>query len=521
MGATRLLARAARFSRRRDTKLRDPRAADMMVYSWLVIVIFGRFTYNCLWAAHELAVGRMEVGSAIVEFSLAHFLLLAFLVPFLASFRSAGGLNRRRLVLAAVPSRSLVLSVLLLAASSPLNGAVAAFVVPPAVPLLRLPHPVASIVALLVSAAAAILLAHAAARALSLTAILRRAGGLFRYAFAAGLLVLVLANFDFQWNAGTIDVLVFQRRILLDDAAGSGLLAQLRHGSPSQWIFDGRIGLCVAAAAAAAARFILAELTAYRGALRQQAGPPSLGFPIRRERRRPSAPRPPSAPRGTIREVLLRQELRSLGSLAGTTLGLLIGLGCSAWLLAAREPTMNIAFLGSVLATAASFAYPSNVFGRDGKALRRYALAAPDWGTIFLAKNLAWLAACGLSFLPLVLATLVRVSPAAALSLLLVCCVVLALCVLWGNISSMLFPVAQSAAAGGAAPRAIFVNQAAPFVFWALALGIDRSAGAFGSAAFDLTFAALLVAGLASYRALLRRITRQFDRDVETVLERF
>ncbi len=65
------------------------------------------------------------------------------------------------------------------------------------------------------------------------------------------------------------------------------------------------------------------------------------------------------------------------------------------------------------------------------------------------------------------------------------------------------------------------MNQIAPFAFWAVALGIDRSAGPFGSAGFDVAFGALLVVGLVAYRALLRRIARQFDRDVEGVLERF
>ncbi|HET6487500.1 MAG TPA: hypothetical protein VFH83_13825 [Spirochaetia bacterium] len=523
MGAVSLLTRFARLSRRRGTKLRDPRAADMMMYSWLVIVIFGRFAYNCFLAAQQLALGHQEFGDAITRFSLAHFLLLSFLVPFLASFRSSDGLNRRRLALAAVPARPLVVSELLTMASSPLNWAIALFAIPPVFPLLRLGHPVTSIIALVLGLVAAILLARAAASALALSSALQRLGGLLRYAFAAGLLVLVAANFDFQWKGGSIEALVFGKHLLLADPTGAGLLAGLDRWSPSMWIYGGAPAACLGAVVLALALYLLSELAAYRKVGRgnaAQAGP-VLGGRLRLRPRGNGAPRA-RAPGGSVRSVLLRQELRSLRSLPTSALALLFGLACAVWLLAAREASVNIALLGTVLATAVGFSYPSNVFGRDGQALRRYALAAPDWGEVFLAKNAAWLAVCGLAFLPPLLADLLRVGPASALSLLLVCCVVLILCVLWGNLSSMLFPVLHaSARPGEPAPRAIFVNQIAPFAFWAVALGIDRSAGRFGSAGFDAAFAALLAVGLVAYRVLLRRIALQFDRDVEGVLERF
>ncbi len=274
-----------------------------------------------------------------------------------------------------------------------------------------------------------------------------RLAGLLRYAFAAGLLVLVLANFDFQWSGETIGVLVFGKHLLLADPTGAGLLAGLDRWSPSTWIYDGAVAACLGAAALTLALYLLSELAAYRRVGRgngPQAGP-VLGGRRRLQPRRSGAAHA-RAPGGSVRSVLLRQEIRSLGSLPTSALAFLFGLACGVWLLAAREATVNIALLGTVLATAVGFSYPSNVFGRDGQALRRYALAAPDWGEVFLAKNLAWLATCGLSFLPPLLAVLVRVGPASAVSLLLVCCVVLVLCVLWGNLSSMLFPVLQSSA---------------------------------------------------------------------------
>jgi len=522
VGAIGLLTRSARLSRRRGTKLRDPRAADMMMYSWLVVVIYGRFAYNCFLAAHQLAIGHQEFGDAITRFSLAHFLLLSFLVPFLASFRSAAGLNRRRLVLAAVPSRPVVLSELLTMASSPLNWAIALFAIPPVFPLLRLGHPSASIIALVFALVAAILRARAAASALALSAALERVAGLLRYALAAGLLILVAANFDFQWNGSSISALVFGKHLLLVDSSGAGLLAGLKRWSPSTWIYCGSPPACLGAAALALGLYLLAELAAYRKAGRRDGARAVSGVGGRRGLARRTGASQDRAPAGSVRSVLLRQEIRSLRSLPTSALAFLFGLACAVWLLAAREASVNIALLGTILATAVGFSYPSNVFGRDGQALRRYALAAPDWGEVFLAKNAAWASACGLAFLPPLLAVLVRVGPASALSLLLVCCLVLILCVLWGNFSSMLFPVLHaSARPGEPAPRAIFVNQIAPFAFWAVALGIDRSAGRFGSAGFDAAFAALLAVGLVAYRVLLRRITLQFDRDVEGVLERF
>ena len=88
--STRALIAATRLSRRRMMRLRAPRAADMMLQSWLVLVVFVRFAANCAAAARELARGGNTVGPALAQFTLAHFVLVAFLLSFLSAALSLG-----------------------------------------------------------------------------------------------------------------------------------------------------------------------------------------------------------------------------------------------------------------------------------------------------------------------------------------------------------------------------------------------------------------------------------------------
>ncbi len=51
------LARASFLSRRRFMRLHAPRTADMLLYSWLLVVVLIRYLVNCLLAARQLARG--------------------------------------------------------------------------------------------------------------------------------------------------------------------------------------------------------------------------------------------------------------------------------------------------------------------------------------------------------------------------------------------------------------------------------------------------------------------------------
>src|SRR5208283_5137537 len=157
-------------------------------------------------------------------------------------------------------------------------------------------------------------------------------------------------------------------------------------------------------------------------------------------------------------------------------------IAAGVWLLATRKPSMNIALLGGFLALAAGFTYSSNTFGHDGHALRRYALLGPDWGVVLAAKNRAWLTIMGLSVLPSVAIDAARVSSSSALSLLLSESLVLALSIVWGNISSVLLPSRIGSGRANA-----FVNQAAPFALCALPLEIHTIVAPFGSFGFDIS----------------------------------
>ena len=217
-----------------------------------------------------------------------------------------------------------------------------------------------------------------------------------------------------------------------------------------------------------------------------------------------------------VAAVVFRHELRYLARSLGGVIAIGAGIAAAVWLFATKAPSINIALLGCFFALAAGFAYPSNVFGHDGQALRRYALLGPDWGSVFAAKNRAWLTIMGSSMLFPVAAAAARVSAASALSLLLSAALVLSLSVAWGTISSVLLPSRNGS--GQARP---FVNQAAPFALSALLLGIHQAVAPFGSLGYDLATCACLAAAAALYALLLRRLSRAFDADVEGVLARF
>jgi hypothetical protein len=208
--------------------------------------------------------------------------------------------------------------------------------------------------------------------------------------------------------------------------------------------------------------------------------------------------------------------------------GYAISLGCLAWQLAGREPTIGIPILGGFLVLLTGFSYISNIFGRDGQALRRYALLSVDWSAVFAAKDLAWLAVTGGTVAPLVLAAALRSQARDTLSFTLAACMVVVLTVVWGNLGSILFPADRSraraatrAAAQTAAQGPAFANQVAPFVLCGLPLAIHRTVAPFGSLAFDAVAVLCSAAGLALWYAFLRRVVRAFDVELESVLDRF
>jgi hypothetical protein len=95
---------------------------------------------------------------------------------------------------------------------------------------------------------------------------------------------------------------------------------------------------------------------------------------------------------------------------------------------------------------------------------------------VFAAKNRAWLTVMGLSLLLPIAADAVRVSALSAVSLLLSACLVLALSIVWGNLSSVLLPSRIGSGQANA-----FVNQVAPFALCALPFGIHTTVVSFGS----------------------------------------
>ena len=481
-----------------------PRTADMLFLSWLVVVILVRFTVNCLLAARLLAHDPSAVGQAITEFTLLHFAVIVLLFPLLSSLLSLGaaGLDRKRVMLCGIPLGSVALVELVGIVAHPVTWISLFVAIPAAIPLALLPSAGPSIVALIAVSFAALLSAHALGNVLSTSKAAHRISGAFRFILTGALLGILFSNADFQWASGQVRIFLFQHPALLIDDAGSGLLTFLRPWSPSVWIFQGWVVPCLASMIAALGLYVLSLRGMYSPA-GETASP--------RQRRMNGR----AGGRG-IAAVVYRHELRYFARSLGGAVAIGAGVAAGAWLFAAKEPSINIALLGGFFALAAGFTYPSNAFGHDGHALRRYALLGPDWAMVFAAKNRAWLTIMGESVLLPVAAAAARVSPSSALSLLLSVGLVLALSTVWGNVSSVLLP----SRIGSGQARA-FVNQAAPFALCVLPLGIHRTVAPFGSFGYDMAVCACLAAAAALYVLLLRRLSRAFDMEIESVLARF
>ncbi|MBE3134688.1 MAG: hypothetical protein IMZ55_14560 [Acidobacteria bacterium] len=517
MGLTGEILAATRRYRRRGLKRQTLRAADMLFAGWAMLVILIRFALNCALAVRELRGGSRAVGLALAEFCSLHALGVAVLLSFLVSSLSLGTatLDRRRLLLSPVPFSALFLAEIAGLFSGPVSALVIAFIVPMAAALLPLPQPIVALLAFLACFASAIAIGGALSMAVSLGPRARRLAGLFRGAFAAVLVALVLANFDFQWKAGPVSLFVFTKRTLLDDGAGRGLLAILRPWSPSAWVAASGVsplaGLLasLALAGASVALFGLLLSLAMRAAGR---GPVLVRGSSHRGTRRPSS--------GGLFAALFSHELGLLASRGATRFGALAAAGFTAWTLVAREASVNIPLLGAILALAALFPYASNLFGADGWAMRRYVMLSPDWGALFAARNAASLAASAVLLAPLIVAAAVRISLSAAVAFALSAALVALLHVLWGNLSSMLLPsIAGRAGRAGTRPPG-FANQIALFAAWGLPLALDRSLARFGTRLFDAAAGAGLVACCLLYGIMLRRLQTHFGEEVEGVLGR-
>ncbi len=504
--STHALLAATRLSRRRLMKLRAPRAADMSLQSWLVFVVFVRFAVNCATAARELARGGDGVGPALAQFTMGHFVLVAFLLSFLSAALSLGaaGLDRRRLLLTGVPSRAAAAAEILALATWPMTAVIAAFLVPAAFVVARLPRPGAAAAGLVLAFLSALLAGALLGVAVTLLRAWRRLGGGFRFVFVAALIGLVLSNFDFDWSAREVRLFVFQHPVLLRDASGAGLLAALAWG-PWSWIVDGRWLPC---AVLALVSFAACMAGAGRAFVRAGAIDPPTETASGRALR---------ARRG--RATLVSGELRRIALSGVGAAAVVTGLGGAAWLAAMAHPVASIPLLGGFILLAAGFGAAANVFGADGGAVRRYALAGRPWHRIYAAKNAAWLAVVGAGCVPLLIAAALRLDVVRALSVLAVFVLGLAASVAWGNLGSLVFAAPASATR---APREgpPFVNQAAPFALAAVVLGVHEVVAPFGTPGFIVAVFGLAVAAAILAVLYLRRVARAFDEEVEGLLER-
>jgi hypothetical protein len=495
----------SRLSRRRLMKLRSPRSADMMLQGWLMVAVFARFAENCALAWRELSRGAPGVGNALAEFSMLHFLLLAFLLSFLSSILSLGsaGLDRRRLAMSGVRMSQFLPAELATLVSWPMTFVIAAFLVPAVFPLLRLPRPGAAEAGLVLAFLAALLAGAGLSTLLTTHRAAHRLSGVVRYAFVAALIALVLVNFDFDWSGGSIRLFVFQHPTLLLDDAGKGLLPSLRPWGPWSWIVEGRTALCVALAAAALAFYAAVTGLAFRksGAI----------DPVTTPSGRAASP----APRSARSPGIFQRELRHFLFSGAGAADVVLGTGCAAWLLLTAHPTAGIPLAGGFFIVLAGFSHAVNLFGRDKGAIRRFAFSGVPWGEVFSAKNGAWLAVSGASCVPLVAAAAVRLSFPAVVAFALSAALVLLLTVAWGNVSSLLFAAPAPAHEGPP-----FVNQALPFLFGGVVLAAHRMIGPFGSAAFDAALVVCIAAAIVFAAAYLRRVAHSFDGEMESLLEK-
>jgi hypothetical protein len=480
--------------------------------------VFIRFAVNAGAAVKELAVGSRAVGLVMTEFCVLHFLLIVFLFVFLLSSLSLGmaSLDRRRLGLSPAPFSSVFLADLAGLLGNPLHWVTLPFTAAALVPLAFLARPVIGAAVLLLALAAAGLSAWALAAVLASAARARPFTALMRVAFAGVMVCLIVANVDFRWDPGTVTLLVSNQAVLLDDGMGRGLLPALRPWMPSAWVMGASSGrmpalpLCFAGAAAAAALGLaaLASARTLRAALR-----PSRD----RSRRTREGPYRATGVQG----VLIAHELATLAFTPGAILTMLAGIGSALWLLVTPSPTAAIPIAGAVVALSAGFPSASNLFGRDGYALRRLVLVSPDWARVFAARNLAWLCVAGAALLPVSAAGWARLSPPAGLALALTSAVAALALLVWGNLSSILAPsVVHPFSAHAPRREPAFVNQLFPLAIWGLPLLAHRSVGPFGSAAYAAALVGCAVILLALWVLEVRRIRRFFDEDAERVLER-
>jgi hypothetical protein len=509
------LLRAASLHRRRGLKEQTLRKGDMLIASWLIAVVFIRFTVNCAFAVQQLAAGSHAVGLVISEFSEFHLLLVVFLVTFLISSLSLGStsLNRRRLGASPLSLPTLFMAELAGIFSNPMGVIVVPFIVPAMLPLITLAHPIAAVFTLIASFTAVYLLAWVLAATVSLSPRITESLGFFRILFAAVMLGLVVANFDFQWKGGTVHLYLFQHPFLLTKEGG-GFLSLLSPWSPSSWIMSAAIGtrplpwVFISFAGAGIAIVLSGVLInkALRGA---STGSRSV---VKLRGGKGKVP----GKRRSILGLLFSHEASFLFSTSGTRLGILAGIAFSLWLLVTPDPTIYIPILGTVMVLITGFSYPSNVFGHDGTAVRRYTLLSLDWGELFLAKNLAYFASSAAPFALLAIATAIGVSVIACLSLALSMAVLVMLTVLWGNMSSILVPFSAGSIGSRAAPKqGVFVNQLFPVIVWGVPYVINRSLGAFDTPSYAAGMMGCLLVSVFIYRLLVRRISRHYSHEVE------
>jgi hypothetical protein len=217
--------------------------------------------------------------------------------------------------------------------------------------------------------------------------------------------------------------------------------------------------------------------------------------------------------------TLVSGELRRMAFSGVGAAAVVTGFGGAAWLAAAAEPVAGIPLLAGFILLAAGPGTAANIFGADGGAVRRYALAGLPWHRIYVAKNAAWLAVMGAGCVPLLVAAVTRLGAAQALSVFAVFAFGLVASIAWGNLCSLVFaaPVARKRAPREGPP---FVNQAAPFALAAVVLGVHDMVAPFGTPGFIATV--FCIAGAAAIMAglYLRRVAHAFDREVEGLLER-
>lgn len=521
MGLSGEILAATLRSRRRGLKKQTSRTADMLFAAWAILVVFIRFTLNAALAVRELRTGSAPVGRALGEFCQLHVLGVAALFAFLVASLALGtsGLDKRRLVLSPVPFSRLLLAEIAGLLASPVSVVVAAFIVPAAAPLWFFPRPVAALAGLLLCFPAAVFLGAALAVALAASPRAAHLAGPLRGITVAVLIGLVLANFDFKWKAGPVSLSVFMQWTLLDDGAAGGLLPMLRPWSPSAWIagrgVTGGVGVLLSAAllVVGVGLFGLSHHRALRAAgrgFRPASGVLPFGLGSVRQR-------PPRVAQVGLPATMLRHELRQLASRGASRTGLIVALAFCAWTLFSREATVNIPLLGAVLVLASLFPYASNLFGADGPALGRYLMASPDWGVVLASRNTAHAAAATVLLAPIIVATALRISPAAAGSVALSALLAAALHGLWGNVSSMILPSAQ----GG--PRArppAFANQLALLAVWGIPFVLHRSVARFATAGYAAATGACLLGAVILFAVMARRARLHFGEEVEAVLGR-